>query len=328
MTARRAGRDRRDQPGIAQGLHPGARDRRQKQILQRQHVVVDRRDGQADLVHPVEHAGQPVQSGRIERRAHEPGPVGAVGDGAVAFAAQRAKRRKPSGVARPRGKAGRAMHEADALPRHRIFVAAGEIERAAGNRSQTGRQRHEAVIAVEHDQCVAVTHRAGDIVERAARCGRIEEDLADIDEIVAATTRGGCEALGKARERLSRDPLDGNESVFFQAGDLAREGMKFAVAGENARRRAGRQCREQAADKVVGVGRDRDGGGIRQRQHGGNARAARAAAASRRRPPISRRQGARHPPARGGGPGTRRPARNDGCGRPDECAPDRRREIR
>ncbi len=62
------------------------------------------------------------------------------------------------------------MHEADAFARHRILVAAGEIERAAGDWPvKRGRQRHKAVIAVEHDQRVVVTqHRAGDIVERPA----------------------------------------------------------------------------------------------------------------------------------------------------------------
>ena len=54
---------------------------RQEQLLQRQHVLVDRLDGQPDLVHPVEHGGQPVEPGRIERRAHEARAVGAVGDG-------------------------------------------------------------------------------------------------------------------------------------------------------------------------------------------------------------------------------------------------------
>jgi len=50
------------------------------------------------------------------------------------------------------------------------------------------------VVAVEHEQCIAVAHRAGDVVERAARCRRVEEDLADIDEIVAAAARGAAAA--------------------------------------------------------------------------------------------------------------------------------------
>ena len=160
MTAPGPDRDRRDQPGIGQRPHLGARDRRKKQILQRQHVVVDRTDGQSDLVHPVEHGGLPIEPGRIERRAHEAGAISAVGDGAVALAAERAEGGEPSGVARPHGKARRAMHEADAFARHRVFVAAGEIERATGADRQRGRHRHEAVIAVEHDQRVVVTDRA------------------------------------------------------------------------------------------------------------------------------------------------------------------------
>ena len=63
----------------------GACNRREKQILQRQHVVVDRADGQSDLAHPVEYGGLPVEPGRIERRAHEAGAISTVGDGAVAL---------------------------------------------------------------------------------------------------------------------------------------------------------------------------------------------------------------------------------------------------
>jgi hypothetical protein len=88
---------------------------------------------------------------------------------------------------------------------------------------------------------------------------------------VAAATRGGCKTLRKAGERLGSDALDGDKPIFFQARDLARERIKFAVAGKNARHRARGQRREQAADEVVGVGRHRDGGGIGQGQHRGDA---------------------------------------------------------
>src|SRR5262249_62173098 len=130
--------------------------------------------------------------------------------------------------AKPRGK----MKEAAPFPRHRILVAAGKIEGAIGAPRQRGRQRHEAVIAVEDDQRLRIAHRAGDGVERSARARRVEKDLADEDEIMAAAARGGAEALGKARERFGGDALDGDEPVFLEAGDLAREGMKFAVARE------------------------------------------------------------------------------------------------
>src|SRR5262249_58575947 len=143
--------------------------------------------------------------------------------------------------------------------------------------------RHEAVIAVEDDQSWWIAHRGRDGVERSARAGRIEEDLADEDEAMAAATRGGGEALGKARERFGGDALDGDEPVFLEAGDLAREGMKFAVARENTRRRARRQRGEEPADEGVGVGRECDGRGIGQAEDGGDAalRAAGAGAAGR-----------------------------------------------
>src|SRR6516165_5831207 len=76
--------------------------------------------------------------------------------------------------------------------------------------------------------------------------------------------RGGGKALGKARERFGGDALDGDEPVFLEAGDLAREGMEFAIARENARRRARRQRGDEPPDEVVGVGRERDGRGIGQ----------------------------------------------------------------
>jgi hypothetical protein len=47
--------------------------------------------------------------------------------------------------------------------------------------------------------------------------------------------------------------------------------VKLAVAGENARDGARRQRRQQAADEVVGVGRERDGGGIGQTEERGDA---------------------------------------------------------
>ena len=103
------------------------------------------------------------------------------------------------------------------------------------------------------------------------RAGGIEKDLADEDEIMAAAAGGGGEALAKARERFGGDALDGDESVFLEAGDLAREGMKFAVARENARHRARRQRGDEPADEVVGVGRERDGRGIGQGENGGDA---------------------------------------------------------
>src|SRR5262252_3368320 len=55
------------------------------------------------------------------------------------------------------------------------------------------------------------------------------------------------------------------------AGDLAREGMKFAVARENARRGARRLRGDEPADEIVGVGRERDGGGIGQGENAGDA---------------------------------------------------------
>src|SRR5262249_21837416 len=101
--------------------------------------------------------------------------------------------------------------------------------------------------------------------------GRIEEDLADEDEAMAAATRGGGEALGKARERFGGDALDGDEPVFLEAGDLAREGMKIAVARENTRRRARPERGEEPAGRIRGGCREREWRGSGQTENGGDA---------------------------------------------------------
>ena len=88
---------------------------------------------------------------------------------------------------------------------------------------------------------------------------------------MAAPARRRCKSFGKARERLGGYALDGDKPVFLEAGDLAREGVEFAVARENARRHSRRQRREQASDEIMRVGRERDGRGIGQRQPGGDA---------------------------------------------------------
>jgi hypothetical protein len=88
---------------------------------------------------------------------------------------------------------------------------------------------------------------------------------------VSAAPRRRCEAVGKARERLGGDALDGDEPVLLEACDLAGEGVKLAVTGENARDRARRQRRQEASDEVVRVGRERDGAGVGQAEERGDA---------------------------------------------------------
>src|SRR5262249_41156263 len=82
---------------------------------------------------------------------------------------------------------------------------------------------------------------------------------------------GGGKARGKAGDGVGGEALEGEEPVSREGGDRAREGMKFAVARENTRRRARRQRGEEPADEVVGVGRECDGRGIGQAENGGDA---------------------------------------------------------
>src|SRR5262249_48618954 len=141
---------------------------------------------------------------------------------------------------------------------------------------QARRPPHEAVTALERDQRLGIAPRGSDRVERSARAGRIEEDLADEDEVVAAAPRGGGEALGKARERFGGDALDGGEPVFLEAGELTREGMKIPVAREKAPGRARRQRGEGPAEEGGGGGRGSGGWGDREGGEGRRRRAARA----------------------------------------------------
>src|SRR5258707_13436169 len=84
-----------------------------------------------DPFHPIEASTKPVDPVWIERRANDPAPARAIRDFCATTPARPPECGEPAGVAGPRGKAGWAMHEANAFARHRIFVTAGQIERAA-----------------------------------------------------------------------------------------------------------------------------------------------------------------------------------------------------
>ncbi len=133
------------------------------------------------------------------------------------------------------------------------------------NARKIGRQRHEAVIAVDHDEGVRVRYGVDDVCERASRGCRIEEHMAHEHEVVAAAARRGCKARGEIVERFGGDALDRDQAVFLQPRDLAGEGMKFAVAREDAQRPQ-RQRRQQPQHEFVGVGRERNRCRIGQRQ--------------------------------------------------------------
>src|SRR5439155_15153177 len=103
-------------------------------------------------------------------------------------------------------------------------------------------------------------------VERSGGCRRIEEDLAHEHEVMAAAARRRGKPLAEAVERLGANALDRDQSFFFKARDLAREGMKFAVARQYARTASRRQRGEEAPEEIVRVGRERDGRRIGQRE--------------------------------------------------------------
>ncbi|HZD20415.1 MAG TPA: hypothetical protein VE325_07055, partial [Burkholderiales bacterium] len=75
---------------------------------------------------------------------------------------------------------------------------------------------------------------------------------------MAAAARRGRKPLAEVVERLGADALDGDEPFFFEPGGLAREGMEFAVACQDARASCRRQRREQTSQEILRVGRERD----------------------------------------------------------------------
>src|SRR3982750_2527609 len=60
-----------------------------------------------------------------------------------------------------------------------------------------------------------------------------EQQLTYENQVMVAGAGCGEEAIGEAVERLGRDPLDGDPSLLFPAGELATRTVKLSVARED-----------------------------------------------------------------------------------------------
>ncbi len=199
------------------------------------HLLQHLRDGAPTARQPVLHGVEAVERGGVEGRAEEAAAVGSIGH-ATAATFERREARIPSGVARARPVARRAVQETAALARHRIFVSAREIEAAVGERAEIRRNRHEAVIAVDHDERLAMRHRAHDLGEVAHRKAGIEKHLAKEHQVVAAFRCRSGEPRFETVERFRRDPRDDDIAVLLQPRHLACEAHELRARRQDARR--------------------------------------------------------------------------------------------
>jgi hypothetical protein len=156
--------------------------------LQGMAVGVDGRGIEAKPLQPTQGGVEPVEAGGIEGRAHEPPPIGGIGDAGGGLG-QGAEAGEPAGGARPGQPAGRAVQEAGPFTRHGVFIAAGQVEGAVGQGREIDRLRQEGVIAVNDQHCL--TGRPGQLGETLLRVAGGEEDLADPNQ-VETPARGLC----------------------------------------------------------------------------------------------------------------------------------------
>ena len=83
---------------------------------------------------------------------------------------------------------------------------------------------------------------------------------------MVAALRRGDEAIGEVGEGFDRHPRYRGQAVFLETRHLAREAVEFAVAGQDARRPPRRQAGQEAADEVMGIGRESQSLGIIERE--------------------------------------------------------------
>ena len=172
----------------------------------------NRSRGQAVLEqHPL-HRGEAVQGRWVEGRAQKARRVFGIAD-ASRRQAQILELGEPAGDRRPRAEAGRRVEERAAFPRHRIFVAAAEVEGSCRRRpAERPLERHEGVIAVDHDPRSVGPAERGELLDPVNQAAAAEQHLADQDQVMLAALRGAEEALGEAVERLGGNALDARSS--------------------------------------------------------------------------------------------------------------------
>src|SRR5205823_3876549 len=123
---------------------------------------------------------------RVEGGAEEAAGVAGIAD-ASGRQAQILELCIPSGDWRPRPEAGWRVEEGAALARHRIFVAAAEVESGARRLfPERPFDGHEGMIAVDDDPRAVRATQPGQLLHQLEDPAAAEQHMADEDQVVPA----------------------------------------------------------------------------------------------------------------------------------------------
>jgi hypothetical protein len=109
------------------------------------------------------------------------------------------------------------------------------------------------VVSVDDDHGVGVRDRSNERTKIADDESRIEEDLAQIHELVLAADRCRGKTVGEGSERLGRDARDPHTRELLEPLGLAGERVELAVGGEDPKRLRFVEARQEAHQELVGV---------------------------------------------------------------------------
>ena len=127
------------------------------------------------------------------------------------------------------------MEEGAAFTRHRIFIAAAEIEGACGRApGQRPIDRHERVIAVDHDPRPFRPGERRELLDAVEQAPASEQHVTDEDEVVVARAGSLEQPIPKILERLRRDLVLREPAVLGPAVELTPGAVELAVAGQYA----------------------------------------------------------------------------------------------
>ena len=211
---------------------------------------MDGRRRQPQPGQPVHDRIQPIEAAGVEGGAHEPPAIGGIAH-ARGGLRQGAEAGEPAGRARPRQPAGWAMQEAGALPGHGVFVAAAEVEGAAGDRRQVDRPGQEGMVAIDHQHRLAGRRGQGGRIRQRRAGGEEHRRGPDQVEPLAGRLYQPGQAVPPG---LARDAGDRDQPILLQPRQLAGEAVEFAVRGQHPGRPVQRQRRQQAEDEFMGIG--------------------------------------------------------------------------
>jgi hypothetical protein len=199
-------------------------------------VRADRGGGQVLLLEQAEHGVEPVQAAGIEGGADEAAPILRIGDAHLA-GDQRAEVGEPARHHRPRGEAGRRVHEGRALAGHGVLVAPGQVEGRVGRGPELHRRGHEGMVAVDGRPRPLGATKGGHLRQAFEGASGLEEDLAEEDQVEVAAGRA-LEEAGLEVLDVGGDGLQRNLAGLDPTGGLAAKGVELGVGGEHPHRLA------------------------------------------------------------------------------------------